>query len=133
MEDPKPGPLVLRFFAAYQSFLQAFFMGLLFLIAGYFVPVIVYGLLRVFADHARPPLSRAYLPYLVSGRFLGGSGPMWFAVALLGFSRVYGVGRSLARHAPEPNTAAPLPGHAQVLGLASAIALRRIPLLRRVL
>jgi surface polysaccharide O-acyltransferase-like enzyme len=38
MEDPKPGPLVLLFFAAYQSFLQAFFMGLLFLIAGYFVP-----------------------------------------------------------------------------------------------
>jgi hypothetical protein len=30
-------------------------------------PVIVYGLLRVFADHARPSLSRAYLPYLVSG------------------------------------------------------------------
>jgi hypothetical protein len=48
---------------------------------------------------------------------------MWFAVALLGFSLVYGVGRSLARHAPEPNSEAPLPGHAQVLGLASAIAL----------
>jgi surface polysaccharide O-acyltransferase-like enzyme len=155
MEDPKPGPLVLLFFAAYQSFLQAFFMGLLFLIAGYFVPaafnrkgpghflrdravrlgipsllymvaiqpVIVHGLLRVFADHARSPLSRAYLPYLVNGRFLGGSGPMWFAVALLGFSLVYGVGRSLARQAPEPNSEAPLPGHAQVLGLGSAIAL----------
>lgn len=38
MEDPKPGPGVTIGFATYQVFLQAFFMGLLFLIAGYFVP-----------------------------------------------------------------------------------------------
>jgi fucose 4-O-acetylase-like acetyltransferase len=38
MEDPKPERVVLLVFAAYQMFLQAFFMGFLFLIAGYFVP-----------------------------------------------------------------------------------------------
>ena len=133
MEDPKPERIVLVIFAAYQMFLQAFFMGLLFLIAGYFVPgafdrkglghflrdrsvrlgipsliymvaiqpLIVYWLLREFADHSRPPLTQAYIPYLVSGRFLGGSGPMWFAVALLAFSLAYGVCRSVKRKAPQ--------------------------------
>src|ERR1039457_2948909 len=94
MEEPKPGRVVLVVFAAYQMFLQAFFMGLLFLIAGYFVPgafdrkglghflrdrsvrlgipsliymvaiqpLIVYWLLREFADHSRPPLTQAYIP-----------------------------------------------------------------------
>ncbi len=38
MEDPKPGPGLTLGFATYQVFLQAFFMGFLFLIAGYFVP-----------------------------------------------------------------------------------------------
>src|SRR6516162_10488195 len=38
MEDPKPGTAVTAVFATYQVWLQAFFMGLLFLIAGYFVP-----------------------------------------------------------------------------------------------
>ena len=38
MEDPQPGLLAKLFFAYYQMGLQAFFMGLLFLIAGYFVP-----------------------------------------------------------------------------------------------
>src|SRR3974390_3721345 len=38
MEDPKPGLGLIIVFATYQTFLQAFFMGLLFFIAGYFVP-----------------------------------------------------------------------------------------------
>jgi peptidoglycan/LPS O-acetylase OafA/YrhL len=38
MEDPKPGLGTTVFFATYQAYLQAFFMGFLFLIAGYFVP-----------------------------------------------------------------------------------------------
>lgn len=38
MEDPKPGQLTMLLFAYYQMGLQAFFMGYLFLIAGYFVP-----------------------------------------------------------------------------------------------
>jgi glucan biosynthesis protein C len=38
MEDPKPGLPEMIGFATYQTYLQAFFMGFLFLIAGYFVP-----------------------------------------------------------------------------------------------
>ena len=38
MEDPKPGLAVKIVFATYQTYLQAFFMGLLFFVAGYFVP-----------------------------------------------------------------------------------------------
>jgi len=37
-EDPAPAPLMTLGFATYQVFLQAFFMGFLFLLAGYFVP-----------------------------------------------------------------------------------------------
>jgi glucans biosynthesis protein C len=155
MEEPKPGRVVLVVFAAYQMFLQAFFMRLLFLIAGYFVPgafdrkglghflrdravrlgipaliymvaiqpLIVYWLLPRFADHSRPAFTQAFVPYLASGRFLGGSGPMWFAVALLVFSLVYGVCRSINRKAPQACSEARLPTHAQVVGLALAIGL----------
>lgn len=38
MESPRPGLPVLLVFATYQAFLQAFFMGFLFFLAGYFVP-----------------------------------------------------------------------------------------------
>ncbi len=38
MEDPKPGLGLTFAFGTYQLYLQAFFMGFLFLIAGYFVP-----------------------------------------------------------------------------------------------
>jgi surface polysaccharide O-acyltransferase-like enzyme len=136
-------------------FLQAFFMGFLFLIAGYFVPgafdrkgfghfvrdrairlgipsllymvciqpLVVYWLLRVFADHSRPPLTEAYLPYLSSGRFLAGSGPMWFAVALLVFSVAYAVWRSMNRKTPRARAEPALPGNVHVVGLALAIGL----------
>jgi len=38
MENPRPGLPVLLIFATYQAYLQAFFMGVLFFLAGYFVP-----------------------------------------------------------------------------------------------
>ncbi len=38
MEGPRPDLHVLLVFATYQAFLQAFFMGFLFFLAGYFVP-----------------------------------------------------------------------------------------------
>ncbi|HVV74019.1 MAG TPA: acyltransferase [Verrucomicrobiae bacterium] len=153
MEDPKPTQSVLVIFAAYQMFLQAFFMGLLFLLAGYFVPpafdrkgavkflrdravrlgvpsllymvfiqpAIVYWLLRDFADRSRPPLTRAFLPYLITGQFLGGSGPMWFALALLGFCLVYAVVRALRGVTPVAYQEGPLPSNVQVAALAFAI------------
>jgi fucose 4-O-acetylase-like acetyltransferase len=149
MEDPKPGTAVTAVFATYQVWLQAFFMGLLFLIAGYFVPgafdrkgfnsftrdravrlglpslfymliihpVTVYWLLRDFAERSRPPLHHAYLPYLSSGRFLSGSGPMWFAVALLVFSIVYGAVRLTSRQKPRNEPEAPLPANDQIIKL----------------
>lgn len=155
MEDPKPGLGMIVAFATYQTFLQAFFMGLLFFIAGYFVPaafarkgfgkflrdravrlgvpslffmlivqpVTVYWLVRDFADPSRTSLRQAYWPYLSSGRFLGGSGPMWFAVALLLFNVVYGLVRVIWRESPTIDPGAPLPHHAQVLGLAATIGL----------
>jgi glucan biosynthesis protein C len=155
MEDPQPPQAVLVIFAAYQMFLQAFFMGLLFLIAGYFVPaafdrkgfgcflrdralrlgvpsllymllihpVTVYWLLREFANPSWPSLQKAWIPYITSGRFLGGSGPMWFALALLLFSAVYAGYRKLNPKLPAQERQAALPTHTQVLGLALAIGL----------
>lgn len=153
MEDPKPGTSVLVVFATYQVLLQAFFMGFLFLIAGYFAPgafdrkgfrnflrdrgvrlglpslfymlflqpLTVYWLLRDFSDHSRPALSQAYWPYLSSGRFLSGSGPMWFAVALLLFSALYAAFRLFSGKAPRDEPQAALPTHAQAIALALAM------------
>jgi len=152
MEDPKPGLAVLAVFATYQVFLQAFFMGLLFLVAGYFVPAAldrkgwrgfihdravrlgipslvymlvihpftVYWLLRDFFEPARPSLLREYPSYILSGRFLGSSGPMWFAVALLIFSAMYAFAKrhAVVRNKPDSD----LPGNAHVFLLALAIA-----------
>lgn len=155
MEDPKPGLGLTLVFATYQIFLQAFFMGLLFFIAGYFVPaafdrkgfgkflhdrvirlgapslffmlviqpLTVYWLLRVFADPSRRSLTQAYGPYLLTGRFLGGSGPMWFAVALLIFSLLYALIRLLQGKLPKNDPEADLPGDAQVIGLSALIGL----------
>jgi peptidoglycan/LPS O-acetylase OafA/YrhL len=155
MEDPKPGMAVTVIFATYQTFLQAFFMGFLFLIAGYFVPdaydrkgfrhfvrdravrlglpslfymllihpLTVYWLLRNSADHSRPPLSQAYLPYLTSGRFLSGSGPMWFTVALLLFSVAYGAFRVLRGGVPRNEPEAAVPASGEVVGLPLAVGL----------
>jgi len=155
MEDPKPELATLAGFATYQIFLQAFFMGFLFLIAGYFVPtafdrkgfwkfladrtvrlgipslffmlviqpVTVYWLMREFAQPSWPSLLQAYRPYLSSGRFLSGSGPMWFTLALLFFSLVYAVLRVLKNKAPNDQPESRLPAHTEVAGLALVIGL----------
>lgn len=116
-------------FSLYQTFAQAFFMGLLFFLAGTLVPGAYgrKGFVRFLAD--RPvrlgvpslvfmlvldPLTNiireiatgvgfswtAFLPgyrdFVLSGRFLSASGPLWFAVALLVFSIVYAVARLTA-------------------------------------
>ncbi len=102
-------------FIVWQAHLQSFFMGLLFFISGYFahgslarhgtrafvrerlvrlgLPALLYMLLiHPFIlivlnpwDHDFGPPLAFYLNYLVTGRFLGASGPLWFAVALLIF------------------------------------------------
>jgi glucan biosynthesis protein C len=116
-------------FYGFEIFCQAFFMGFLFLLAGYFVPTaydrkgcgryLLDRLVRLGAPTAvfmlilhpvtvliRDSLSgqrvtlggflRGYGGYLGSLSFLRESGPLWFALALLVFSMLYGVVRRLA-------------------------------------
>lgn len=109
-------------FGMYGSFIQAFFMGFLFLIAGYFVPgsfdkkgagkfitdrLIRLGIPTLFymliihptviwimssfnpSVSTSPGLLSQYWHYISSFDFLSGSGPLWFAFALLIFSVIY--------------------------------------------
>lgn len=110
-------------FGFYQSFTQGYFMGLLFLIAGYFVPgaydkkgfgkflkdrfirlgipVLIYMLvinpfilyveLGLYWVRPKPGFVSFYLRYLGNFSFINGSGPMWFALALLIFTVIYGL------------------------------------------
>lgn len=112
---------------------QAWFMGLLFLIAGYFVPpalaakgprrfvrdrlhrlglpallfMLVLHPLTVTIHNAflgEPPLHTlaGYPRYLYTFRFVGCSGPLWFALALLIFSLIAARLRPLAPSSPPP-------------------------------
>ncbi len=115
-EPPDPPMATKVVFLFWQGHLQAFFMGILFLIGGYFAhgsllrrgpagflrerlvrlgiptllyvavlhPVIVYLINP--NGNAYGPLAGVYLRYYSRGRFLSGTGPMWFAAALLAFS-----------------------------------------------
>lgn len=108
------------FFGAYQSFLQAFFMAVLFFIAGYFsasaydrkgfsqfvidrfvrlgLPTLLY--MFVIGPLTQYFLSRTWgtggfvhqwLLHLEDGEWMRESGPMWFCAALLIFSIIYGL------------------------------------------
>jgi len=118
-EGPEPSLPVKIAFAFWQAHLQSFFMGILFLIAGYFahgsiqrrgptgfirerlvrlgLPTLFYMLalnpLIVFVinpnGNEQGPLAIAYWRYVVDGGFLGGSGPMWFTAALFLFSAAF--------------------------------------------
>lgn len=108
------------FFGTYQSFLQAFFMALLFFIAGYFSAAAYdrKGFSRFFRDRfvrlglptllymlVIGPLTQYFLSWtwgnggfghqwlrhLKDGEWLSETGPMWFCAALLIFAVVYGL------------------------------------------
>ncbi len=119
---------------AFQSFTQAFSMGLLFWVAGYFaapaldrkgsgrfladravrlgIPTLIYMLVIhpitvVILGSVLDPVAMGspgayYLGYLTSFSFLGESGPMWFALALLIFCAIYA---GVRRVVPAPQTA----------------------------
>lgn len=117
-------------FIVWQGHLQAFFMGLLFFVSGYCaygslarrgpsqfirerlfrlgLPALFYVLaIHPFIllalnpwNHNFGPPGAFYLKYLRSGRFLGSTGPLWFAVALLLFCLVLAFWHSLRRPAP---------------------------------
>jgi hypothetical protein len=126
-------------------------MGLLFLIAGYFVPISYdrKGPGRFIADRAvrlgvptliyallihpsilcvlhgvetgRVAMSlRDYAHYLLTLEFLGGTGPMWFALALLFFSIIYALGRMMGVKGRGASDR--LPSNLDVLILIAAMA-----------
>lgn len=154
IEPVKLDIVSLAFFGIYQSYTQAYSMGLLFLIAGYFVPgsydrkgfvkflldravrlgiptliymliintMINYYFLAFEWTKTRPAFWQYFLEYIRSLDFLSGSGPMWFALALLIFSAAYAVIRSLLRDPESSTLEEMLPGNLAVAGLALFIA-----------
>jgi glucans biosynthesis protein C len=117
------------FFGTYQSFLQAFFMALLFFIAGYFavasydrkgfarfigdravrlgIPTLLYmmaigPLTQYFLSRSwgSGGFGRQWLTHLIDGEWLSETGPMWFCAALLMFCIVYGALRRLGLKEP---------------------------------
>lgn len=158
-EPPEPTALPVKLaFILWQAHLQAFFMGLLFFLAGVFarksierrgagaflvergrrlgLPSLFYMLaihpfmVFVLLGAARYPegvtLGELYRRYLVSGEVWSGSGPMWFALALLVFSAVLAALRaSRPPSALDPNlkTASKSPSGLLLIGLAAALGL----------
>jgi len=152
-DGPEP-PLPIKLaFIFWQGHLQAFFMGILFLVAGYFahgslerkrpagfvrerlarlgLPTLFYMLvlnpLIVFAINPNGndygPRYGAYLRYLLRGRFLEGSGPMWFAAALLVFSLLLAAWRSSRPAPPAPDAPPPPPGPGVIWAWALGLVL----------
>jgi glucans biosynthesis protein C len=119
--DRQPSGLGTKlFFGIYQSFLQAFFMAVLFFIAGYFsaaaydrkgfapfvrdrfmrlgLPTLLYmfaigPLTQYFLSRTwgTGGFAHQWLVHLEDGEWLSETGPMWFCAALLIFSIVYGL------------------------------------------
>ncbi len=139
------------FFGTYQSFLQAFFMGLLFFIAGYFtprsydskgarrflrdrclclgVPALVYmlavgPLTEYFVSrswHTTRSFPDAWLRYITNAEVLAGSGPLWFCVALLIFAMGYAAIRQLPFALPYSHAQGPLPRAGALLGFVAGL------------
>jgi len=152
-EHARPDFGTLLFFGTYQSFLQAFFMGLLFFIAGYFTPRSYdsKGALRFLRDrflrlgiptllymlaigplteyfvsrswHTRWSFPKAWLEYVKTGDVLSGSGPLWFCVALLMFSTGYAAVRQLRPELPRRHDLGPLPRSGAILAFVAGLGL----------
>jgi len=112
-------------FGYFLSFTQGYFMGFLFLIAGYLVPsaydkkgfnrflkdrllrlgipTLFYMLLidpsiNLFLNKiSLSKIPSLYLHYIISFEFISGSGPLWFAFTLLIFSFLYALIRKLSK------------------------------------
>ena len=139
----EPSPAVWSAFLVFEFHLQGFFMGFMFLLAGYFVPAAYdrKGFARFLTDRwlrlGVPSLAymlvvhpltgyfllrccsadfpTAYAGFLQSGGWLSATGPMWFAVALLIFSAFY----ALYRLAVRGGTGAAAPSRPGLGGLAA--------------
>ncbi len=149
----EPGGASRVFFLFLETHLQSFFMGFLFLIAGYFVPgscdrkgvgrfladrairlglptllyvaviqpATVYYLLSPERGEPIPSLGSIFHLYFASYHFLSGTGPMWFALALLIFTVLYALTRLAAKAPIADQTDGVLPGHAAVAALIAII------------
>lgn len=148
MAEHDPALPVKIVFVFWQGHLQAFFMGLLFLLAGYFayfslqrrgpgaflrerlvrlgLPTLFYMLvIHPFIllglnpwHHDFGPKLAWYRRFVLSGEFIGESGPLWFAFALLIFCALLAAWRAL-RPAASAVPAATPPG-ARSLALFAA-------------
>jgi len=140
-------------FLTYQVFLQSFFMGFLFFIAGYFVPGAYdkKGPAQFIRDRAYrlglpsllfmlviQPLTLyyaagildkdqgffgAYKRYIFRGYVLHGSGPLWFCIALLFFCLVYAGWRAFLRPTAHLIRSTPFPRGIVVTGFIGLIAI----------
>jgi peptidoglycan/LPS O-acetylase OafA/YrhL len=148
--DPKPADEVSSFvFLTLEVHSQAFFMGILFLLAGYFVPgafdrrgfrrfmvdrfvrlglpsllyvfVIQPFLMHYLLQAGKGSMVDYYCVYLASGDWLSGGGPMWFAIALLIFSLIYGLFRITVPLRGRPSLL-PAPGLAGLMSTGLVIA-----------
>ena len=148
--DPLPADKVSSIiFLTFEVHSQAFFMGILFLLAGYFVPgafdrkgfrpfmadrfvrlglpsllyifVIQPLLMHYLLRAGNGSLADYYRSFLASGDWLTGGGPMWFAIALLVFSLAYGLFRMMAP-AKAKASVMRIPGLAGLMGTGLVIA-----------
>lgn len=146
IESRPLGPAETTFFNFFETFLQSFFMGLLFLIAGFFVPgaydrkgfgkfikdrAVRLGIPALIFMFLIDPLTvymlggsgkdffSFYLKNIISGRILSGTGPLWFAVALLIFSVIYALVRlvSGSKHTLSNKTIKPGIKHIGILAI----------------
>lgn len=144
MSAHEPSPLIKYIFVLWQAHLQAFFMGVMFFLAGYFAhfsitrrgpakflaeraerlglptlfymlvlhPFILLGLNPWFSKF--PPFRTFYPRYVLSGNFIGSSGPLWFAFALLIFCAVLVLRRAIFTRRPEAANVTAPPGAKQL-------------------
>ena len=138
------------FFAVYQSFLQAFFMGLLFFVSGYFtmqarerknaaafvrgrfirlgIPTLLYmfvigPLTQYYLSHTwgTGGFAHQWLTHLRDGEWLSETGPMWFCAALFIFSLGFvPAQRALPRASPPDKN---LPGRRAMVVFIIGLAL----------
>lgn len=153
VDRPPIGPATLLTFAAWQTYLQSFFMGLLSFASGLFIPSSLarrgprrfirdrafrLGLPVLFYMFILGPVTEYYLahswtaPYsfahewwhhIVDGEFLSENGPLWFCLALLIFSSAYAIGWRSQDR--HPSGPAPPPDSRILIAFALAMALGR--------
>ena len=140
------------YFGMYGSFTQAYFMGFLFFIAGYFVPasydrkgfgmftkerlirlgiptliymLVIHPVTIMILNHYQHwnmNISAEYLKYIRTFNFIGSSGPLWFAFALLIFSALYAIVRKVGCAGYQPAVKTGTLSSKQILAVALFIS-----------